>query len=797
MSTEMQTKVQASPAQNFTPAQTGLLQRQSALCNTPGLVEDSGLDKEKLTLQRSLVDQAGTTTMPRLGHDFSRLSVHSTGPGMIQTKLKINEPGDIYEQEADRVAEQVMRMEEPRVQRQTEEEEEEEFLQTKELPGQSPEVTPDLSSCIQRLRGGGQTLPESVRSFFEPRFGYDFSQVKVHADARAVKAAREMNARAFTVGSDVVFGEGEYVPESEQGKRLLGHELTHIVQQRKFIMPYNTKSSAQLNVHDEEIDLTSQYREKINEDRSKKEATIIRQDKISVMHLSPHWESMLHRQPIVTKLSPTDEKHALENGRKDGARIRKEGLPAEGSEFRENINMMLRFYEGVAYEVYSDEIKKAYSIFRGQPIVTKLSPTDEKRALENGRKDGARIRKEGLPAEGSEFRENINIMLQFYEGFAYEVYSDEIKKAYSVASSKAKLPADGQRWDGDKNEFRDRYIDYNIVEINANLIPDTNLANVGPERIEALEVHYKGGTILLFNHKIIPIFLNQPVPKNFHISKVPGVDEPTVSAESIKSGPFIDVSGKVKNLDPRPVKLKAPSPEKNPDIDWFEWHGGFIYPIVDRKIAYHYDFIPNIVSARSWAFIITRELKKLQTLRETAGIFSNIIAINAAALTTSQQILVLTRERTPPRKISRLTTASDPPEVKHEVMRNIARELINSVPAGEKHGLPRKLEAVAVGLAETEINGKPFEFLVYSVAKNRTYPTLRATADRLGIERVTYKPRTRGRGEVGSPGDAEQILIEGAEASGWKLKAITPSREFCFDCPHALAAEGIEIVRPN
>jgi len=104
MSTEMQTKVQASPAQSFTPAQTGLLQRKSALCNTPGLVENSKRDQENLTLQRSSVDQTGTTTVPpidsetrdlmepRFGHDFSRVSVHSKGPGMIQTKLRINEP---------------------------------------------------------------------------------------------------------------------------------------------------------------------------------------------------------------------------------------------------------------------------------------------------------------------------------------------------------------------------------------------------------------------------------------------------------------------------------------------------------------------------------------------------------------------------------------------------------------------------------------------------------------------------------------------------------------------------------
>ena len=257
MNAELQTKVQASPAQNFTPAQTGLLQRKSALCNTPGLVEDSGREKEKLTLQRSLVDQAGTTTVPpivpRFGHDFSRVRVHSAGLGMIQAKLKMNEPGDIYEQEADRVADAVMRMEEPRVQRQMEEEivqtkpvitplvqrqseeegGEEEFIQTRELPGQSPEVIPTFSSRIQSLKGGGQALPESTRAFFEPRFGHDFSNVRVHTGVNASKIAESVYARAFTLGNNIVFGHGQYSTGTDKGRRLLGHELTHVIQQDK------------------------------------------------------------------------------------------------------------------------------------------------------------------------------------------------------------------------------------------------------------------------------------------------------------------------------------------------------------------------------------------------------------------------------------------------------------------------------------------------------------------------------------------------------------------------------------
>jgi Domain of unknown function (DUF4157) len=152
--------------------------------------------------------------------------------GIIQAKLKIGQPGDIYEQEADRVAEQVMRMPEPRMQRQAEEkEEEEELIQTKEISSQTPEVTPDLESRIQSLSGGSQPLSESARAFFEPRFGQDFSQVRIHSDSQANMINRALNARAFTTGQDIFFRQGEFDPASSAGQKLLAHELTHVVQQ--------------------------------------------------------------------------------------------------------------------------------------------------------------------------------------------------------------------------------------------------------------------------------------------------------------------------------------------------------------------------------------------------------------------------------------------------------------------------------------------------------------------------------------------------------------------------------------
>jgi len=150
--------------------------------------------------------------------------------GALQAKLKIGQPGDVYEQEADRVAEAVMRMPVPRVQRQVEPEEEEEILQTKPHVDQitplvqrqveeemlqakstedaTPEVSNDLESQINAIKGGGRPLGESERAYFEPRFGHDFSQVRVHTGTQAAESARAVNAWAYTVGQDVMFGAG-------------------------------------------------------------------------------------------------------------------------------------------------------------------------------------------------------------------------------------------------------------------------------------------------------------------------------------------------------------------------------------------------------------------------------------------------------------------------------------------------------------------------------------------------------------------------------------------------------------
>ena len=95
------------------------------------------------------------------------------------------------------------------------------------LEEQEPSLVKDVVGS-----GGGTALDRETRGFMESRLGADFSDVRVHTDAKASESARSVQAHAYTVGSDVVFQSGQYAPESDSGKRMLAHELTHVVQQR-------------------------------------------------------------------------------------------------------------------------------------------------------------------------------------------------------------------------------------------------------------------------------------------------------------------------------------------------------------------------------------------------------------------------------------------------------------------------------------------------------------------------------------------------------------------------------------
>lgn len=177
----------------------------------------------------------------------------------FQPKLTINQPNDIYEQEADSVAERVMRMPDKnteslffqpkslplsQIQRkcaacENEEklyrkEEEEENVQMKGETGAEGGMTAP-SIVHDAINSPGQPLDKETRNFMESRFGYDFGDVRVHNDSLADQSSKDINALAYTHGNHVVFSKGQYQPNTNEGKKLMAHELTHVVQQLKGI----------------------------------------------------------------------------------------------------------------------------------------------------------------------------------------------------------------------------------------------------------------------------------------------------------------------------------------------------------------------------------------------------------------------------------------------------------------------------------------------------------------------------------------------------------------------------------
>lgn len=251
------------------------------------------MDEHVSLLAQAQSDEQRTNIVLRLQQTYGNTYVQRLlNSGSLRAKLNVSSPGDKYEEEADQVSQKVMSMVTPPkptrfqeqkdgaelsqisplaasitplVQRQGEEEEE---LQTKSLVqrqgeeedqqelvdagrGHAParplaessapavqcqaadrtEVSDALESRIVTSKGGGKPLTEDARAYMEPRFGADFSGVRVHADSEAAGMNRALNAQAFTHGRDVYMGEGKYNPDSDAGKRLLAHELTHVVQQ--------------------------------------------------------------------------------------------------------------------------------------------------------------------------------------------------------------------------------------------------------------------------------------------------------------------------------------------------------------------------------------------------------------------------------------------------------------------------------------------------------------------------------------------------------------------------------------
>src|SRR5690606_30638395 len=182
----------SKPPQVSYPSRTGILQRQCA-CGNHAMAggECTGCARKKTLLQR---------------------------------KLTIGVDNDPLEREAERIAGQVMAMPvataagtaSSRIQR----------------AGQQTGQMDSIPASVDRvLTGSGRPLDLALRQDMEQRFGHDFSKVRVHTGAAAAQSAREVSAHAYTVGHDIVFGAGRFVPGTFDGRRLITHELTHVLQQ--------------------------------------------------------------------------------------------------------------------------------------------------------------------------------------------------------------------------------------------------------------------------------------------------------------------------------------------------------------------------------------------------------------------------------------------------------------------------------------------------------------------------------------------------------------------------------------
>jgi Domain of unknown function (DUF4157)/IPT/TIG domain len=185
------------------------------------------------------------SSIPARQNTENAAMVHGGQSGQSLFFHSISQPNDACEQQADTMADKVMRMADNKkagqsffmpapvtVQRKCQhcEDEEEKKLQRKEINSENAEPLSQSENYIGSL-SGGKGLSKEERSFFEPAMNHDFGNVRLHTDKTANKSAENLNALAYTYRNNIVFGDGQYQPHTENGKRLMAHELTHVIQQ--------------------------------------------------------------------------------------------------------------------------------------------------------------------------------------------------------------------------------------------------------------------------------------------------------------------------------------------------------------------------------------------------------------------------------------------------------------------------------------------------------------------------------------------------------------------------------------
>jgi hypothetical protein len=210
-------------------------------------------------LHDTIGDQAVQRLMrSNIGFNFSKIG--------IQSKLRLSQPDDVYEQEAERVAEQVIRMSSAECllpsttigteksdlkndQKITGDVEREIGISRKTRSFDTSNEFETANDIHNVVGGGGSPLEPLTRNLMESRFGFDFSKVRIHTDENAASAAQAINSKAFTVGYDIVFGSGQYAPNTVSGSLLLAHELAHIIQQNDLKYTLSERSANSESSH--------------------------------------------------------------------------------------------------------------------------------------------------------------------------------------------------------------------------------------------------------------------------------------------------------------------------------------------------------------------------------------------------------------------------------------------------------------------------------------------------------------------------------------------------------------------
>ena len=332
-----QSRAHQEPAFAPTPMRSHLLQRKCACGGTPGLTGECEECKKKKRLD-------------------------------LQTKLQMNDPGDSYEQEADRVADQVMATTAHHDVSATP-------VIIQRFAGQSKGQMDEAPASVDHaLASPGRPLEPALRQDMGQRFDHDFAGVRVHADAAAEQSARDVNAHAYTVGHDIVFGAGRFAPGTHDGRRLIAHELTHVVQQS------SGHSSARLQRAPR--DSSSTVFVQIGETDLRQVARRLSVDPDELLLANPEISDPSRLKPGQVIYRPVNQSFATEPISKPGPKPPSVPKPAPLSADEEAFEKSYGKTLLHAYQQEKQELAKAYEIYRKTgkvPATTRFAPIEVKR----------------------------------------------------------------------------------------------------------------------------------------------------------------------------------------------------------------------------------------------------------------------------------------------------------------------------------------------------------------------------------------------------------------------------------